>query len=354
MPNLKKQNPSEESQIMIPENVDYNFDQKEIETEIEISLSYLKRFYDFMLVQDGSRFILYKNQTSEKIEVNAPIPNVIVLHAHHVVKLTLGILHGKAKNDWNEDDRTVLAISYRNPKGQNYKSFGSFDPDYIEWITDKSLYDQLIKRVYVYMLIKGKIIPASFGITSYKSLSSTMSVLKSIKTEQNPYGFPISAITQNITLVPDKSRDNFSYDRVVFEPVIINENERKYYHFHTPKHKDYKDKIQPYIDQIKSNHAIVISESESAIITEAILEAEDSETLNIETGEIESKSESKSKPKPKSKPQKNKEKDVDEFVGMDLEDPMPPEKQSETLDDNLDLINAIDNMDEKDVEKAFG
>lgn len=239
-----------------PESVEieqWNQDDEIVEGGIEFRTKYFKRFGAFVRA-DLNKLILVNIDTGEETELDQPV-KMIALYAHPSISLTKGILSGKIRKDWTDDDKIPIARTLISPFGKKQKSLGNFKTSQnIEWIMNPEKYKQLVNRCWVIGRIaewrngKENII-FSFGSSAWHSFESARKTLRMYKRH-------ISTNFLELSLEETVNDDGQKYFKPTFKILAGGS---------TCKEKEFAEKFGKEIKKLKLEH-----QEESAAIENQI------------------------------------------------------------------------------------
>jgi hypothetical protein len=257
-----QKNENKELAIVVPDGFN-EFDDQEKEIESESGMNYLSEHYRYLIKQNMNEFQIVDMKEEDKIcGTKETLENAILFHSHRVYRLHRGILDGNLdEKTWTKEDREILAVAYRDPRGRNYKSRGSFDPSYSEWIDNIDLYKKLKVRCYCYFMYEQTLFSATFGRTASISINELAKRFKQIKSGENKYGVPLPSIYVNFSFETDESKDGKSYFRIVCNPVYKGNN----YSWTTKDITEYRNKIFPIMFNVKKWHQDIIDSTENVV-----------------------------------------------------------------------------------------
>ena len=207
--------------------------------------------YSKLIKTQQDKFEIIDQTSNNVVKTLDKLENAIVFYAHPVYRLYRGTVNGETSDmqSWEETDREIVAMSYDNPYGKLHSSRGNFDKEgFGDWLDNKEKKKLLSKRLYVFIslpnIYPGEIIPATFGITAQKQLSSVIQMLRMINLN-------LAMVYQQISLVSEKSKQGYAYNRVCFDicvdgegrPIpVVNSSEI------------YRQKIKPILNKIIDTH----------------------------------------------------------------------------------------------------
>ena len=140
---------------------------------------------------------------------------LFVTHVYNLFKgYTLGT--GKKYDEFDDEDKRIVARTYEVPNKDFPKSIGSFSEHYERYLFDPGYRSMLHLRCHAFVAIRDendmlKILPATFGSTAFKSINALLKLARSMDVHH-------SYISTLLHAKEDRNSQQIKFGRVLFDP----------------------------------------------------------------------------------------------------------------------------------------
>lgn len=270
---------NESTSLAVPAAFQGQFNDSEVLGGMDVSTSYLQQ-YPYLLRIQPSRFEILDQKSGEIVATRDKIEKAIVFYAHAVYRLHQGTVRGNKNpmETWTDDEKTMVAQSYASPFSRSKPSRGNFDANgYGEWLDNKQLRRDVVKRLYMFMLIpgvsgKGEIVAATFGSTAGIALET-------VRKQLLDASLPLPSVYMEMGVEMVTNDQGKSYPRPTFKVL---RDQGGFAMMTTETSEEYRAKLRPLQQKIEETHDFAIQQVEgspAAVSTDAITDHDTSEAL---------------------------------------------------------------------------